>query len=283
MTAKTFFITGVSSGFGLALTREAVAAGHKVVGTLRNEKARADFDTLSPGRAFGRVLDVTDTAAIPRVIAEVESEIGPIDVLVNNAGYGYEGLVEETPLDDMRRQFDVNVFGAVAMIQAVLPFMRQRRRGHIINITSMGGVVTFPGIAAYHGSKFALEGISETLGKEVKGFGIAVTAVEPGMFRTDWAGRSMVRAPRKIADYDALFEPIRAARQARSGNQPGDPVKAARAILRIVEAENPPAHLPLGPDALKLIREALAAREAELNQWEAISASTDFHQSTDFD
>ena len=276
MATKTFFITGVSSGFGLALAREAVAAGHKVVGTLRNEKARADFDTLKPGRAFGKVLDVTDTTAIPRVIAEVESQIGPIDVLVNNAGYGYEGLVEETPLDEMRRQFDVNVFGAVAMIQAVLPFMRQRRRGHIINITSMGGVITFPGIAAYHGSKFALEGISETLGKEVKGFGITVTAVEPGMFRTDWAGRSMVRAPREITDYDALFEPIRAARQARSGNQPGDPVKAARAILEIVEAENPPAHLPLGPDALKLIREALASREAELNQWEAISSSTDF-------
>jgi NAD(P)-dependent dehydrogenase (short-subunit alcohol dehydrogenase family) len=276
MTAKTFFITGVSSGFGLALAREAVAAGHKVVGTVRNEKARADFDTLSVGRAFGKVLDVTNTGVITGVIGEVESQIGPIDVLVNNAGYGYEGVVEETPLDDMRRQFDVNVFGAVAMIQAVLPFMRQRRRGHIINITSMGGVVTFPGIAAYHGSKFALEGISEALGKEVKGFGIAVTAVEPGMFRTDWAGRSMVRAPRRIADYDALFEPIRAARHNRSGNQPGDPAKAARAILQTVEAGDPPAHLPLGPDALKLIREALGAREAEMNQWEAISSSTDF-------
>jgi NAD(P)-dependent dehydrogenase (short-subunit alcohol dehydrogenase family) len=276
MAIKTFFITGVSSGFGLALAREALAAGHKVVGTVRNEKARADFDSLSPGRGLGKVLDVTDGAAIQQVVGEVESQIGPIDVLVNNAGYGYEGLVEETPLDDLRHQFEVNVFGAVAVIQAVLPFMRQRRRGHIINITSMGGVVTFPGIAAYHGSKFALEGISETLGKEVKAFGIAVTAVEPGMFRTDWAGRSMVRAPRKITDYDALFEPIRAARQARSGNQPGDPVKAARAILQIVEVENPPTHLPLGPDALKLIREALAAREAELNQWEAISSSTDF-------
>jgi NAD(P)-dependent dehydrogenase (short-subunit alcohol dehydrogenase family) len=255
MATKTFFITGVSSGLGLALGREAVEAGHKVVGTLHNEKARADFDALSPGRAFGKVLDITDTTAIAGVIGAVESEIGPIDVLVNNAGYGYEGRVEETPLGDMRHQFEVNVFGAVAMIQAVLP-----------------------GIAAYHGSKFALEGISETLGKEVKGFGIAVTGVEPGMFRTDWAGRSMVRAQRKIADYDALFEPIRAARQARSGNQPGDPVKAARAILQIVEDEHPPAHFPLGPDALKLIREALAAREAELKQWEAISSSTDFDQ-----
>lgn len=175
MATKNFFITGVSSGFDLALAREALTR----------------FDTVSPRRAFGKVLDVTDALAIPRVIAEVKSQIGPIDVLVNNAGYGYKGLVEETPLDDIRHQFDVNVFGAA-------------------------------------GGKFALEGMSETFDKEVKGFGIGVTAVEPGMFRTDWAGRSMLRAPRKIADYDALLEPIRAARQ------------------------------------------------AELNRWEAISSSTDF-------
>jgi NAD(P)-dependent dehydrogenase (short-subunit alcohol dehydrogenase family) len=273
---RLFFITGVSSGFGLALAKEALAAGHRVVGTLRNEEARVEFDRLSPGHSFGKLLDVTDYAAVPGVVAEVEAGIGPIDVLVNNAGYGHEGILEESSLDDLRRQFDVNVFGAVAVIKAALPFMRQRRRGHIVNITSMGGVITFPGLAFYHGSKFALEGISETLGKEVKSFGIAVTAVEPGMFRTDWAGRSMVRSPRTITDYDAFFEPLRAAREARNGKQPGDPVKAARAILQLVEGEDPPAHLPLGPDALKAIREALAAREAELATWERISASTNF-------
>ena len=277
MTApKTFFITGVSSGFGQALATEALAAGHRVVGTLRNEAARAEFDALSPGRSFGVLLDVTDTAAIAPVVGKVEAGIGPIDVLVNNAGYGHEGTVEESPLEDMRRQFDVNVFGAVAMIQAVLPFMRTRRSGHIVNITSMGGIITFPGIAFYHGSKFALEGISESLGKEVKGFGIAVTAVEPGGFRTDWAGRSMVRAAHTITDYDEVFGAQRAARQARNGKQSGDPAKAARAILQLVEAKDPPAHLLLGPDAVKLVGEKLTALQAELKAWEQVSLSTDF-------
>jgi NAD(P)-dependent dehydrogenase (short-subunit alcohol dehydrogenase family) len=222
------------------------------------------------------VLEVTDDAAVLAVVAEVEARIGPIDVLVNNAGYGHEGTIEESPLEDLRKQFEVNVFGAVAVIKAVLPYMRQRRQGHILNITSMGGMVTFPGLAYYHGSKFALEGISETLGKEVKGFGIAVTAVEPGGFRTDWAGRSMVRAPRTIADYDALINPLLAARAARSGKQLGDPAKAARAILKVVQTANPPAHLLLGPDAVKAVRDKLAALETEIAGSEAISMSTDF-------
>ncbi|MDR6289438.1 NAD(P)-dependent dehydrogenase (short-subunit alcohol dehydrogenase family) [Inquilinus ginsengisoli] len=273
---KTFFITGVSSGFGRALATEALAAGHRVAGTLRNEAARAEFDALSPGRSVGVLLDVTDTAAIAPAVEKVEAAIGPIDVLVNNAGYGHEGTVEESPLDDLRRQFDVNVFGAVAVIQAVLPFMRTRRSGHIVNITSMGGIITFPGIAFYHGSKFALEGISESLGKEVKGFGIAVTAVEPGGFRTDWAGRSMVRAAHTITDYDEVFGTQRAARQARNGKQSGDPAKAARAILQLVEAKDPPAHLLLGPDAVKLVDEKLTALQAELKAWEQVSLSTDF-------
>ncbi|MGO4724091.1 MULTISPECIES: oxidoreductase [unclassified Inquilinus] len=273
---KTFFITGVSSGFGRALATEALAAGHRVAGTLRNEAARAEFDALSPGRSVGVLLDVTDTAAIAPAVEKVEAAIGPIDVLVNNAGYGHEGTVEESPLDDLRRQFDVNVFGAVAVIQAVLPFMRTRRSGHIVNITSMGGIITFPGIAFYHGSKFALEGISESLGKEVKGFGIAVTAVEPGGFRTDWAGRSMVRAAHTITDYDEVFGTQRAARQARNGKQSGDPAKAARAILQLVEAKDPPAHLLLGPDAVKLVGEKLTALQAELKAWEQVSLSTDF-------
>lgn len=273
---RTFFITGVSSGLGRALATEALAVGHRVVGTVRSEAARAEFEALAPGRSFGRVLEVTDDAAVLAVVAEVEARIGPIDVLVNNAGYGHEGTIEESPLEDLRKQFEVNVFGAVAVIKAVLPYMRQRRQGHILNITSMGGMVTFPGLAYYHGSKFALEGISETLGKEVKGFGIAVTAVEPGGFRTDWAGRSMVRAPRTIADYDALINPLLAARAARSGKQLGDPAKAARAILKVVQTANPPAHLLLGPDAVKAVRDKLAALETEIAGSEAISMSTDF-------
>jgi NAD(P)-dependent dehydrogenase (short-subunit alcohol dehydrogenase family) len=246
------------------------------VGTVRSEVARTEFEAFAPGRSFGRVLEVTDDVAVPAVVAEVEAKIGAIDVLVNNAGYGHEGTIEESPLEDLRKQFEVNVFGAVAVIKAVLPYMRQRRQGHILNITSMGGMVTFPGLGYYHGSKFALEGISETLGKEVKGFGIAVTAVEPGGFRTDWAGRSMVRAPRTIVDYDALIDPLRAAREGRSGKQLGDPAKAARAILKVVQTGNPPAHLLLGPDAVKAVRDKLAALEAEIADSEAISMSTNF-------
>ncbi|MEZ2294474.1 oxidoreductase [Variovorax sp. RCC_210] len=273
---RTWFITGVSSGFGRALAQEALAAGHRVVGTLRNEAARAAFDALHPGRSFGRLLDVTHGAEVLRVVAEVEATVGPIDVLVNNAGYGHEGTVEESSLDDLRQQFEVNVFGAVAMAKAVLPFMRARRHGHILNITSMGGIVTFPGLGYYHGSKFALEGISETLGKEVASFGIHVTAVEPGGFRTDWAGRSMVRAPQTIDDYAPVMGPVREARLARSGKQAGDPAKAARAMLQLTEAANPPAHLLLGPDAVKVVREKLGALQEEIKAWEALSVSTDF-------
>ena len=275
-TSKTWFITGVSSGFGRALAQEALAAGHRVVGTLRDAAASAAFDALAPGRSFGRLLDVTHFDAIAPVVAEVEASVGAIDVLVNNAGYGHEGTLEESTLDQLQRQFEVNVFDPVAMMKAVLPFMRARRRGRILNITSMGGLATFAGISYYHGSKFALEGISESLGKEVAAFGIHVTAIEPGGFRTDWAGRSMVRAPLSIDDYVAVMEPLRAARQARDGRQNGDPAKAARAMLRIVEAESPPAHLLLGPDALQLVREKLDALQAEITAWEALTTSTDF-------
>jgi len=276
MSKKTFFITGVSSGLGRALAEEALAAGHRVVGTVRDEKARTEFERIKPGESFGRLLDVRNDDSVRDVIAKVEAEVGPIDVLVNNAGYGHEGLVEESSMAELRQQFEVNVYGAVAAIKAVLPFMRQRRSGHILNITSMGGLMTFPGISYYHGSKFALEGISGSLGKEVKPFGIFVTAVEPGMFRTDWAGRSMVRADRSIPDYDASFGPVRAARQARDGNQAGDPRKAGRAMLQLVESKNPPAHLLLGPDAVKLVRENLKAFEAEIAEWEQLSSSTNF-------
>src|SRR5476649_702489 len=273
--SKTIVITGVSSGFGLALAREALAAGYKVVGTVRNEQARLEFEALQPGSAFGRILDVSDFGAVEGVAAEIEKTLGPIDVLVNNAGYGHEGVFEESPLEEMRRQFDVNVFGAVAVTKAVVPFMRQRRRGHIINITSMGGLITMPGIAYYCGSKFALEGISEVLNKELAPFNIFVTAVEPGSFRTDWAGRSMVRSPRSLTDYDALFDPIRQAREAKSGKQLGDPQKAARAMLTLIASPNPPAHLLLGSDALQLVRQKIAGWSQEIDQWEALTRSTD--------
>lgn len=185
---------------------------------MRNSEALQAFGALDTQRAFGYLLDVTDVERIDEVVGKIESAVGPIDVLVNNAGYGHEGILEESPLAELRRQFDVNVFGAVAMIKAVLPGMRQRRRGHIINITSMGSFITLPGISYYCGSKFALEGISETLSKELAPFNLHVTAVAPGSFRTDWAGRSMVRSPRCLPDYDALFEPVRQARQEKAAS-----------------------------------------------------------------
>ncbi len=273
---KQFLITGVSSGFGRAFAQAALEKGHRVVGTVRNDDAIASFERLAPGRATAVRLDVTDMEAIEPAVAGIEGTIGPVDVLINNAGYGHEGTLEESPIEEMRRQFEVNVFGAVGMMKAVLPFMRRRRAGHIINITSMGGFITMPGIAYYCGSKFALEGISEVLAKEVKPFNVAVTAVAPGSFRTDWAGRSMIRTDRSISDYDALFDPIRRAREEKSGRQTGDPRKAAAAVLALVEAEDPPVHLLLGPDALTLVRDKLTNLSSEIDAWEDLTLSTNF-------
>lgn len=273
--SKTLLITGVSSGFGRAVAQEALALGHRVIGTVRSEQARQEFEALASGEAMARVLDVTHFDAIDGVVADIERTVGQVDVLVNNAGYGHEGILEESPLAEMRRQFDVNVFGAVAMMKAVLPYMRGRRSGHILNITSMGGHITLPGISYYCGSKFALEGISESVGKEVRPLGIAVTAVAPGSFRTDWAGRSMIRTPRSIPDYDTLFDPIREARRQKSGRQLGDPAKAARAMLKVIASDSPPTHLLLGSDAIDLVREKWALLGEEIDHWEDVTRSTD--------
>jgi NAD(P)-dependent dehydrogenase (short-subunit alcohol dehydrogenase family) len=272
--AKTFLVTGVSSGFGRALAEAALSDGHTVAGTVRNDADKRTFEALGRG-AHALLLDVTDTDAIAPAVADVESGIGPIDVLVNNAGYGHEGILEESSIDDLRRQFEVNVFGAVAMIQAVLPYMRRRRAGNILNITSMGGIITLPGLSYYHGSKFALEGISESLGKEVRDLGIKVTAVEPGGFRTDWAGRSMVRAARSIGDYDPVIEPIRKRRMELSGWQVGDPKKAAQAMLKVALSVDPPAHLLLGSDAVRLVEEKMKVLQGEFDAWRSVSLSTD--------
>lgn len=271
---KTFLITGVSSGLGRAFAAGVLAAGHRVVGTVRRRDDAEWFGAFE--RAFPLVLDVTDYASIPGAVERAEREAGAIDVLVNNAGYGHEGALEESSMDDLQRQFAANVFGPVAMIKAVLPGMRARRRGHIVNVTSMGGFITMPGIAFYCGSKFALEGISESLGKEVASFGIRVTALAPGQFRTDWAGRSMDRTPRSIGDYDDVMEPIRTSRLAKSGKQPGDPGKAALALLALIEAQNPPAHLFLGEDALGLVSQKLEYMRHEMAAWDAVSRSTHF-------
>lgn len=276
VTAKTILITGVSSGLGQAFAAAALAVGHRVIGTVRHAADAEAFAAQAPDRAFPLRLDVTDYDAVPDAVKTAEQAAGPVDVLINNAGYGHEGVFEESSMEDLQRQFAANVFGPVAMIKAVLPGMRQRRRGRIINVTSMGGFITMPGITFYCGSKFALEGISEALGKEVAPFGIHVTSLAPGQFRTDWAGRSMDRTPRSISDYDAIMDPLRAARQAKSGAQPGDPAKAAQAVLQLIEAETPPIRLYLGGDALGLVDQKLESMKLEIGEWEALSRSTSF-------
>jgi NAD(P)-dependent dehydrogenase (short-subunit alcohol dehydrogenase family) len=246
------------------------------VGTVRRPEDVEVFESLAPGRAHARRLDVTDDAAVVGVVAEVESTVGAIDVVIANAGYGVEGIFEETPLSELRAQFATNVFGVAATLQAALPYMRRRRAGHLMAVTSMAGLMAVPGMSAYCASKFAVEGLLESLRKEVVSFGVHVTAIEPGSFRTDWAGRSMTRAARSIGDYDALFDPIRAARIKASGNQLGNPVKAAEAVLAIVEEADPPAHLVLGSDALRLIGAGRAAVDEDIRRWESLSRSTDF-------
>ena len=276
---KVVIVTGGGGGLGNAFAVALLQAGFKVVGTVRKQEAVKDFEQLQPGTAFARILDVTDAPErLSSVVEEVERNVGPVYALVNNAGYGHEGTLEESSMDELRQQFEVNVFGAVAMMKAVLPHMRSRREGRILNVTSMGGLMTMPGLSYYHGSKFALEGISSSLAKEIRPLGIYVTAVEPGMFRTDWAGRSMVRSERKITDYDAIFDPIRAARKSRSGQQPGDPAKAATAIVRLLTSTEPPLHLLLGSDAFDFVQKELDALRCEFSNWELLTRSTNFEQ-----
>ncbi len=272
---KTLFITGVSSGLGQALAHAALERGDAVVGTVRAEEDAAVFRSAGE-LAFAEIVDVTEDASVLAAVERSEAERGPIDVVVANAGYGHEGTVEESSVDDLRRQFEVNVFGAVATIKAVLPGMRQRRRGQIVGITSMGGLIALPGLAFYHGSKFAMEGILSSLAKEVESLGISVTAVEPGSFRTHWAGRSMTRTPGTIADYEQILGPVRTAREEASGNQLGDPDKAAAAILGALDDPRPPVHLLLGSDAVRLVGRERAAVEAEFETWRELSLSTDF-------
>jgi len=274
MTDKTFFITGANSGFGLAIATAAVSKGHTVIGTVRSEASRKTLVERLP-QVRTVICDVTEFDGIAGIVDAAEKEHGPVDVLINNAGYGHEGVLEESPIEEMRRQFDVNVFGAVAVAKAFLPRFRERRRGFIVNVTSMGGMVTMPGIAYYCGSKFALQGISEVMRAEMAPFGVHVTTLCPGSFRTDWAGRSMVRTERSIADYDALFDPIRQARQEKSGRQLGDPEKLAEAVLTLIQSDTPPPQLLLGSDALKFVSERITRLQQEIGAWEALTVSTD--------
>ena len=265
--AKVLLITGVSSGLGRAMAHEALSRGDVVVGTVRKQQDLEDYEATAPGRSIGRLFDLTDTAAAAPLVESVEEEVGPIDVVVNNAGYGLAGVIEELDLDDLRRQFEVGVIGQVAMIQAVLPRMRSRRRGHVVNIGSMGGVVTFAGNGAYHGAKFALLGMTDTLAKEVGPLGIRVTSVLPGLYDTDWGGRSRVHSGDGIGDYGEVY-----GRQRQAGSiMTGDPARLAAVVLDAISADEPPRRLLVGRSAVVLVRETMEEQSAEIDGWAEVS------------
>jgi len=271
-----WLITGVNSGLGRALALAALTRGDRVAGTVRTEAARADFEALAPGRAHGFLADMADEHAVRAAVRGAIALLDGLDVLVNNAGYGLVGAVEEASLDEVRAQFEVNVFGPVAAIQAVLPHMRERRAGHVINVTSVSGLAAWAGTGVYCGSKHALEGIGRTLAQEVAIFGIQVTNVEPGGMRTDYAGRSLRVTERKIADYDATAHNAERVLGGHSGQEGGDPAKVAAAILRIAGAADAPVQLLLGADAVHYATQTIAAFQEEFGRWAALSLSTGF-------
>jgi NAD(P)-dependent dehydrogenase (short-subunit alcohol dehydrogenase family) len=275
---RVWFITGVSGGFGRAIANEVALTGDIVVGTLRKQEQIAQFDALVPGKTFGVLLDVNHHAAIEGVIAQIIADFKSIDILVNNAGYGLFGAIEEVSMDEARQQMETNFFSALALTQAVLPYMREQKYGHIIQMSSMAGIRGLPGMGLYNASKFALEGYSEALYHEAQHLNIKVTIVEPGPFRTNWAGDSATRSSKVIEDYAPTAGSRISMVQGISGNQPGDPVKAAKAIIKVVNSENPPLRLPLGAIALEGIKVKLKSVEEEIQQWEAISLDTAFDQ-----
>jgi len=272
---KIWLITGVSSGFGRALAMAALARGDVVAGTLRQESQLAEFRALAPGRAHAYRLDVTDAAAGAVLSARVVAELGRIDVLVNNAGYGLVGVAEEVSDAETRRLFETNFFGLLNVTRAVLPQLRAQRSGHIVNISSVAGTVGIPGMALYSASKFAVEGLSEAMAGELGALGIRLTIVEPGGFRTDFSGRSLAAAQRVISDYaSGPGGKVRGMLEQYRGHEPGDPVKAAQAILTLVDAPNPPLRLALGPDALGWLRDRLARVAKDYDDWQAVSGAT---------
>jgi len=271
-----WLITGVGSGLGRALASAALARGDAVAGTVRAASDLAAFETLAPGRARGFRLDLADEAAIAVVAREAQAALGGVDVLVNNAGYGLVGAIEEASPDEIRAQFEVNVFGPLALIQVVLPAMRERRAGHIVNVTSVSGVATWAGTGVYCASKFALEGAALTLADEVAPFGIKVTNIEPGGMRTDYSGRSLRHAARTIEDYASVAHAARRILADHAGHEPGDPARVAAAILKVVDAEDPPRQLLLGADAVLYATRHMARFQAELGAWASVSLSTGF-------
>ncbi|AYG69935.1 MULTISPECIES: oxidoreductase [unclassified Rhizobium] len=271
-----WLITGASSGLGRAIAQAVLEAGDIAIATARNPETLWELVERFPDQVVAARLDVTDRAAIEQVVGEAERRFGRIDVLVNAAGYGYLAAIEEGEDMGIRAQFETNIFGLLDVVKAVLPGMRARRSGCIVNLSSLGGLVAFAATGYYHATKFAVEALSESLSYEVGPLGIKVLIVEPGAFRTDWAGRSMIESPIIIDDYAGTAGKRRSATRAVSGSQPGDPKKAAQAILNAVKAEQTPLRLLLGTSALKVAKARLETLKAEFEALAEVTTSVDF-------
>lgn len=274
--SRVWLITGCSTGFGRVLAEQVLEKGEKLVATARNPQQLEPLIANHPARALAVQLDVTNPEQVKAAIEQAIAKFRRIDVLVNNAGYGLIGALEEVSDEQIRRNFETNLFGAIYMMRAVLPIMRQQSSGHLVNMSAIAGFTNELGFSIYGGAKFALEGVSEAVRGEVAPFGIKVTLVEPGPFRTDFIGRSLDRATNAMPEYQSTVGKFMEFLNTIEGKQPGDPVKAANAIIQIVEAENPPLRLVLGKYAYSKFREKIESLTQELNAWEAIAINTDF-------
>jgi NADP-dependent 3-hydroxy acid dehydrogenase YdfG len=273
---RTWFITGASTGFGRLLAEEVLKNGGKVVATARKLDKVADLETKYPQTAKALTLDITDPGQVDSAVTQAFAQFGQVDVLVNNAGYGVAGAIEEVSEAEFMPMFETNIFGLLRVTRAFLPHLRKQRSGHILNLSSIGGVVAGPGIGFYNATKFAVEGISEALAAELAPLGIRVTIIEPGPFRTDFLGRSGVVTKTRIADYDNTAGNMRKYFAENSGKQKGDPLRAVQAMMQVVESPNPPLRLLLGESALQRLRAKLGNWEKEIAAWEKVTVGADF-------
>lgn len=276
MKNKVWLITGCSTGFGRELAQLVLQLGYKAAVAARKTDDVKDIVEAYPETAIAIKLDVTKPDEIKASVEQTIAKFGQIDVLVNNAGIGYFAAIEESEEDEYRRMFEINFFGLVKMTNTVLPYMRAKHSGHILNVASIGGLVGFPGVGLYNATKFAVDGLSESLAKEVKHLGIKVTVIAPSGFRTDWAGRSANNSKIVIDDYNDSAHKNKDAIRGYSGAQPGDPVRAAKAIVAAVEAEHPPLRLLLGAAALKGARNKLTELKKDFDAWEDTTVGADF-------
>jgi NAD(P)-dependent dehydrogenase (short-subunit alcohol dehydrogenase family) len=274
--SKVWFITGCSTGFGRELAKEVLASGYQAAVAARNTDDVKDITDAYPNTAIPVKLDVTKPDDIAAAVALIQEKFGQIDVLVNNAGIGYFGAIEESEEDEVRRMFEINFFGLANVTKAVLPILRKQRSGHILNVASIGGLVGFPAVGFYNATKFAVDGYSESLSKELAPLGIKVTVIAPSGFRTDWAGRSANNSKIVIDDYKETAEANKNSIRGYSGNQPGDPVRAAKAMIKAVESDNPPLRLLLGEAALKGALNKIELLKKDFDTWAEVTVGADF-------